>query len=267
MLSRFSHFWLFVILWVACQAPLSMGFPKQEYWSRFPLPLPEDLPNSGIEPESHCYMTYDCIFRGFQTVSWFLVKWKLLSCVWLCDPMVYRVQGILQARILKWIAFPFSKASSQPRDQTQVSLIAGEFLTSWATREALWFLESEVKSLSCVQLFEDCSLPDSPSIGFSGQEYWNGLPFPSPGDLPNPGIEARSPALQQTLYCLSHQECPVPPVLTSLPPTGPEWPPSHLSLQDLSLSLISSPPFSPSSSGKMVLRPHVLAVVNQLGDS
>ena len=35
-----------------------------------------------------------------------------------------------------------------------------------------------------------------PSVGFSRQEYWSGLPFPSPGDLPNPGIEPRSPALQ-----------------------------------------------------------------------
>ena len=34
------------------------------------------------------------------------------------------------------------------------------------------------------------------SMGFSRQEYWSGLPFPSPGDLPNPGIEAGSPALQ-----------------------------------------------------------------------
>ena len=41
----------------------------------------------------------------------------------------------------------------------------------------------------------DCSLPSS-SMGFSGQEYWSGLPLPSPGDLPNPGIEAGSPALQ-----------------------------------------------------------------------
>ena len=35
-----------------------------------------------------------------------------------------------------------------------------------------------------------------PSLGFSRQEYWSGLPFPSPGDLPNPGIKPRSPALQ-----------------------------------------------------------------------
>ena len=70
MHSQFSHVQLFVNLWtVARQAPLSMGFPKQEYWSGFPFPPPEDLPNSGTEPESHCYMTYACIFRGFQTSS------------------------------------------------------------------------------------------------------------------------------------------------------------------------------------------------------
>ena len=41
--------------------------------------------------------------------------------------MAYTVHGILQARILKWVAFPFTRASSQPRDQTQVSHIAGGF--------------------------------------------------------------------------------------------------------------------------------------------
>ena len=54
----------------------------------------------------------------------------------LCDPMDYTVRGILQARILEWVAFPFSRGSSQPRDWTQVSHIGGGFLTSWATREA-----------------------------------------------------------------------------------------------------------------------------------
>ena len=42
----------------------------------------------------------------------------------------------------------------------------------------------------------DCSLPGSLSMGFSRQEYWSGLPFPSPGDLPEPGIEAGSPISQ-----------------------------------------------------------------------
>ena len=47
----------------------------------------------------------------------------------LCDPMDYIVHGILQARILEWVVFPFSRRSSQPRDQTQVSCIAGGFFT------------------------------------------------------------------------------------------------------------------------------------------
>ena len=47
------------------------------------------------------------------------------------------VHGILQARILEWVAIPFSRGSSQPRDRTQVSHIASGFFTSWATREVL----------------------------------------------------------------------------------------------------------------------------------
>ena len=50
--------------------------------------------------------------------------------------MDYTVHGILLARTLEWVAFPFSKGSSQPKDQTQISRIAGGFFTSWATREA-----------------------------------------------------------------------------------------------------------------------------------
>ena len=58
---------------------------------------------------------------------------------------------------------------------------------------------SEVKSLSRVQLFATpwtVAHQAPPSMGFSRQEYWSGLPFPSPEDLPNPGIEPRSPALR-----------------------------------------------------------------------
>ena len=57
----------------------------------------------------------------------------------------------------------------------------------------------KVKSLSRVRLFVTLwtvAHQASPSMGFSRQEYWSGLPFPSPGDLPNPRIEPGSPALQ-----------------------------------------------------------------------
>ena len=68
-------------------------------------------------------------FFFFFNAGW---KWKSdISRVW-----VFIVHGILRARILEWVAVPFSRGSSQPRDQTQVSRIAGGLLTSWATREA-----------------------------------------------------------------------------------------------------------------------------------
>ena len=63
------------------------------------------------------------------------------SCLTLCDPMDCSppgssVHGILQARILEWVAISFSRGSSQLSDQTQVSHIAGGFFTSWAIKEA-----------------------------------------------------------------------------------------------------------------------------------
>ena len=63
------------------------------------------------------------------------------SHVWLCDsmdcsPPSSSVHGILQARSLEWVAIPFSRGSSWPRDRTWVSCTAGRFFTNWATREA-----------------------------------------------------------------------------------------------------------------------------------
>ena len=57
------------------------------------------------------------------------------SCPTICDPKDHTIHRVLQARILEWVAFPFSGGSFQPRDQTQVLCIAGGFFTRWATRE------------------------------------------------------------------------------------------------------------------------------------
>ena len=54
-----------------------------------------------------------------------------------CSPPGSSVHGIFQARILEWVAIPFSRVSSQPKDQTQVSHTAGRFFTVWATRDNL----------------------------------------------------------------------------------------------------------------------------------
>ena len=78
------------------------------------------------------------IFKNSTAVSTSLwSKWKSLSCVRLSEtPWTYTAHEILQARIVGWVAFLFSRGSSQPRNWTQVSCIAGEFFTTWATREA-----------------------------------------------------------------------------------------------------------------------------------
>ena len=84
-----------------------------------------------------------------------------------CSPPGSSVHGILQVRILEWVAFPFSRWSSWPRNQTQVACIAGRVFTNWAMREGpLWpyFQLQTVHMLSCVPLFcdpMDCSLPGS----------------------------------------------------------------------------------------------------------
>ena len=70
------------------------------------------------------------------------------SCSTLCNPMDCSlpgsaVHGILQARILEWVVVPFSRGSSQSRDQTQVSCFAGRFFTVWDTREASGNRESD----------------------------------------------------------------------------------------------------------------------------
>ena len=63
-------------------------------------------------------------FHAKMGIKWYQFSSVIQSCPTLCDPRV------LQARILEWVAFSLSRGSSQPRDQTQVSLIADEFLTS-----------------------------------------------------------------------------------------------------------------------------------------
>ena len=70
---------------------------------------------------------------------WFVCAFVAQSCLTLCEPMDCSppgssVHGILQTRILEWVTIPFSRGSSQPRDQTWVSCTAGRFFTIWAIR-------------------------------------------------------------------------------------------------------------------------------------
>ena len=188
------------------------------------------------------------------------VKVKSLSRV---DPMDCRlpgpsVHGIFRARILEWLAISLSRGSSQPRDQTQDSRIAGKRFTIWATREVTMNIECIVQisvwvlafssftyipssheisgsydnsvfnfmwnchtvfhrgctilhcfnlklylprvliAQSCPTLCNpvDCSPPGSSVHGIFQARILESLPFPSLEDLPDPGIEPWSPALQ-----------------------------------------------------------------------
>ena len=85
---------------------------------------------------------------------------------------------------------------TKPTSLTSAAL-GGRFFVTSAAWEALKSEgESEVTQ-SCPTLCDpmDCGLSGSSNMGFSKQEYWSGLPFPSPRDLPNPGIEPGFPAL------------------------------------------------------------------------
>ena len=98
-----SRIWLFATPWtVARQAPLPMGFSRQEYWSGLPFPSPGDLPDPGIKPRSSA-------LQADALTSEPRMRW-----------------------ILDWVAIPFSRTSSQPRNWTGVSCITGGFFTNWA---------------------------------------------------------------------------------------------------------------------------------------
>ena len=98
------------------------------------------------------------------------------------------------------------------------SCIAGGFFTGWATREAqLGKMEGTQLYACMLSLFNHVllfatiwtvTLQASLSMEFSRQEYWSGLPCPSPGDLPSPGIKLGSSALQADSVLLSHQGSP-----------------------------------------------------------
>ena len=135
--------------------PLSMQFSRQEYWSAEPSPSPGHLPNPGIRPRSPTRQADSLLSESpgkplLQPMHIYLItqmkQTNSLSeiaqlCPTLCDPMDCRlsgssIHGIFQARVLEWVAISFSRGSSQPRNQTWVSRIAGRRFTVWATREA-----------------------------------------------------------------------------------------------------------------------------------
>ena len=99
-------------------------------------------PGLPLDKLNNAWISVSSTSNGDYSESiWMCVCLVTNSCPTLFDPMDCSppgssLHGILQARILAWVAIHFSKGSSQPRDRTWVSCITGRFLTIWATREA-----------------------------------------------------------------------------------------------------------------------------------
>ena len=160
-----------------CWVPLSTEFFRQEYWSELPFPSPGDLPEPGIKP----------MFPAIQADS-------LLS-----EPPRRPTTWFWQLRPGE--DWAWRRHSYLDRGNSGVVKCAGT-PTASATRATV-LLESSPSlletSLSHVLLFatlRTVAYQVPPSMGFSRQGYCSGLAFPSPGDLPDPGIAPRSPTLQ-----------------------------------------------------------------------
>ena len=129
-----------------------------------------------------------------------LLFWKSLSSIWLCNPMDYRVHGILQARTLEWVADPFSRGSSQPRDCTQVSPLKTDSLPAEPPGKPIYIYGGGgLVTQSCPTLLWPHGISQARILDRA---------FPSPGDLPDPGIKPGSLHCRQILYLLSHQWSP-----------------------------------------------------------
>ena len=121
-----------------------------------------------------------------------------------CSPLASSVHRIFQFRILEWVTISYSKGSFHSRDRTHiscVSCIGGRILYHFITQEALAMLSH----FSRVQL---CATPQTaahqapPSLEFSRQEHWSGLPFPSPMHEKSESEVAQScPTLSNPMDC------------------------------------------------------------------
>ena len=131
-----------------------------------------EIPDSGLQS---CYTVSEWCFPACSAAA------SLHSCPTLCDPTDGSppgspVPGILQVRTLEWVAISFSNA---------------------------WKWKVKVKSLSRVRFFATpwtAAYQAPPSMGFSRQEYWSGVPLPSPACLAGKGNRHKAPAPQKSLH-------------------------------------------------------------------
>ena len=202
LLSHFSRVWLCAVPWMAAhQAPSSLGFSRQEQWSG--LPFPSTMHESEKWKWSRSVVSDSSRPHGLQPTrllhSWdFPGKSTGVGCHCLlrnCHEFFVSYE------------VPYTGTSYMPSHHwhhlsyvtwviafQKLLIVTCEWITHW--RVVVFVV---ARSLRCLWFFATpWTVPHQapPSMGFSRQEYWSGLPWPSPGDLPNSGIEPWSPALQ-----------------------------------------------------------------------
>ena len=200
-----SHVRLFVTPWtVAYQAPLSMGFSRQGYWSGVLFPSPGHLPNPGIEPKpstlqvdslppetagkpnwsSDIYLLMSLLSNSFcfiqtETLRIYLCQ-KPLTCSSLyLDGILTRLKKQKEEIVEIILPYILGKQCISENSQTPLLIVLACMLSRF----------SRVRPCA-TQWTVAYQAPLS--MGFSKQKYWSGFPCPPPGDLPDPGFELAS---------------------------------------------------------------------------
>ena len=146
-MKSLSHVLLFATPWsVTHQAPPSMEFSRQEYQSWLPFPSPQDLPDLGIKPGSPALQADALPSAAAASLQLCLTMRPIDG-----SPPGSPVPGILQVRTLEWVAISFSSHKSE------VAQLCPTLSDSWTA-----------------------AYQAPLSMGFSRQEYWSGVPLPSP---------------------------------------------------------------------------------------
>ena len=191
-----------------------MGFSRQEYWRGLPFPSPVDhvllelsamtcLPWVTLHGMAHSFIELDKAVVHVINLVIFLWLWFSV-----CLPSDGEGLGTYGSFLIgetdwegNWVLFWWVVGALFSKSLIQFSVDGWScvpfLLFDWRPNYCEW-----MKSLSRVQLFETpwtVAYQAPPSMGFSRQEYWSGLPFPSPGDLPDPGIKPGLPHSRQML--------------------------------------------------------------------
>ena len=197
-----SHVWLFAAPWtVALQSLLSVGFSRQEYWSGLPFSIPGDLPDPGIKPASLCLLNWqaDCFTTAppekplcvFAHILLVLFLWRALTPTpsfqkpseAFCassfhNSSLWRVRGFSPLR-----GCPLVRTNNKGSDEIWAVEHFRFWILTLRNQQATNLCHYCSVGKSCATLCDPMTVARQASLSMRlfCQEYWSGLPFPSPG--------------------------------------------------------------------------------------